>query len=95
MATIEIRDDFITKDSQDSGGENPMKEEQQTKKVIDEDGREWPENEVIIWYMLMPDGSTQYEMVCPYTSKCVEYFLRKDDAIEYAKNHNLIIAEWL
>ena len=65
------------------------------KRVIDEDGREWHENEVVMWYMLMPDESTQYEMVCPYTGKCVEYFLRKDDAIEYAKNHNLVIAEWL
>ena len=50
--------------------------------------------EVVCWYEICGDGSTQWEMVYPSTGKCIEYFHTKEDAIAYAKEHGLEIVDW-
>lgn len=50
---------------------------------------------VIVWYEECGDGSAQYEMVGVDGSNIVEYFRTKDDAMAYAKKHNLVVTEWI
>ena len=50
--------------------------------------------EVICWFEICVDGSTQWEMVNPANGTCIEYFHTKEEAQAYADSHNLEIVEW-
>ena len=49
---------------------------------------------VICWFEVCADGSTQWEMVDPEKSECIEYFRTKEEAQAYADANGLEIAEW-
>ena len=63
--------------------------------MIDENGHDWKDNEVVCALELFGDGSAQWEMSCPATAECIEYFATKKDAESYAKRHKLTIVEWI
>ena len=49
---------------------------------------------VVCWFEVCSDGSTQWEMVDPAKSECIEYFRTKEEARAYADSHGLEIVEW-
>ena len=63
--------------------------------MIDENGHDWKDNEVVCAFEICTDGSTQWEMIRPAKAECVEYFATKEDAKCYAKRHSLTIVEWI
>lgn len=50
---------------------------------------------VVCWYEIDSNGEEMWEMVCPGTGKCVEYFASKEAARRYAKAHDIKITEWI
>lgn len=50
--------------------------------------------EVICLYEICVDGSTQWEMVNPEKSECIEYFPSKEDAQAFADANGYKIVEW-